>query len=444
MLKTNKLVLVVLTFLTITPILHLSAQQRTYSPLSRFGLGESQNIGYGARSAMGNTGIGMRSAYGLNNLNIASLTALDSLSFYFDAGVSYFWQSQETSEGNIDNSDAVFDYVGLAFSVSPKLSYTVGFKPISSTGYNFLATKTLVDESISLNELTGTGNLTQAYFGAAVKPVANLSVGANISYMFGNLRNISKQSFGGSTGALYHGDYREMRISTVLYDFGAQYTHNLDDEKSLTIGVTYRPKINLKGESTTLTARGARFGDDNSLFVPGDRTVDTLNYEKQNFDNNKIEYASSFGLGISYKMDDKLIVGVDYLNEAWGDAKHFDSSFGYKNTSNYSVGAEFIPNDRSAKNYLARVRYRAGAYYRENNIGQYRNFENTTVNSDLYNYGITFGLGLPLKRSRSSINLSVELGKRSADGNSNFKQSYGKLKASFTLHEFWFRKRQID
>ncbi len=429
----------VLSFLTITPILHLSAQQRTYSPLSRFGLGEAQTIGYGAKSGMGNTGIGMRSSYGLNNLNVASLTALDSLSFYFDGGVSYFWQSQELSKGSIDNSDMVFDYIGLAFSVSPNVSYTVGFKPLSSTGYNFLAAKSLDDESIAYSELSGSGSLTQAYFGAAVKPITNLSVGANISYLFGNLRNISKASFGGSTGALNHGDYRELRISSILYDFGAQYTHNLNDAKSLTFGLTYRPKIGLKGESTLYTARGVKFGDDNNLFNTS-YAVDTLAFSKGDLTNNEIEYAASLGLGISYNIEDKLQVGVDYLNEAWGDVKHIDNSFGYKNTSSYSIGAEYIPNDRSAKSYLARVRYRAGAYYRDQNIARYSNVEN----SDIYNYGITFGLGLPLKRSRTSINLSVELGKRSADGNSNFEQSYGKLTANFSLHEFWFRKRQID
>lgn len=436
--------LVVLTFLTVTPIIHLSAQQRTYSPLSRFGLGESQQIGYGSNNGMGNTGIGMRSAYGLNNLNVASLTALDSLSFYFDGGVSYFWQSQETSKGSIKNSDMVFDHIALAFSVSPRVSYTVGFKPVSGIGYKFLSLKVMEDNSNAFSELSGSGNLTQAYFGAAVKPINNLSVGANISYMFGNLRNISKASFGGSTGALNHGVYKEVRISSILYDFGGQYTHKLDDDKSLTIGVTYRPKIGLKGDSTSYTARGAQFGDDNSLFDSRYGVVDTLRYENHDFKNNEIEYASSFGLGVSYNIDNKLTVGVDYLSEAWGDAKHFDQSFGYKNTSNYSVGVQYIPNDRSAKSYLARVRYRAGAYYRDNNIAHYRNVEMNRVNSDLNNYGITFGLGLPLKRSRTSINLSVELGKRSADGNSDYKQSYGKLTANFSLHELWFYKRQID
>ncbi|SMO66654.1 hypothetical protein SAMN06265379_104217 [Saccharicrinis carchari] len=443
MLKINKLVLVVLAFLTITPILHLSAQQRTYSPLSRFGLGESQNIAYGSNGGMATTGIGIRSSYGINALNIASLTALDSLSFYFDGGVSYFWQSQETGSGNIDNSDMLFDYIAVAFSVSPNVSYTVGFKPVSGTGYKFLTTKSLADGSKAFSEISGNGNLTEAYFGVAVQPIDNFSVGANLSYLFGNLRNISRANYGGSTNALNHGVYNEVRLSTMLYDFGAQYTYKLDDVKSVTLGLTYRPKIGLSGSETDLLARGVQFGDDNNLFDPT-RAIDTLRSSNRDFNNNEIEYASSIGVGLSYKVEDKLQLGLDYKTDRWGDAAHFNPSFEYTNTQNYSIGAEFIPNDRSASSYLNRVRYRAGAYYHTNNIAGYLDSKNEWTKSDLYNYGITFGLGLPLKRSKTSINLSVEVGKRNADGHSNDKQSYGKLKASFSLHEFWFRKRQFD
>ncbi|WP_430935948.1 OmpP1/FadL family transporter [Saccharicrinis sp. 156] len=440
MLKTNKLALLVLTFLSIHPLVHLSAQQRTFSALSRFGLGESQTIGYSSSSAMGRTGIGVRSSYGINNFNPASLSALDSLSFYFDGGMSYFWQSQETQDGNIENSDMVFDYIALAFSVSPRVTSSVGFKPISGTGYKFLTT----DEQInSQSELNGSGNLTQAYFSLAVKPIENLSVGASFGYLFGNLRNISKAEFLGSTLALNHGIYNEVRISSIVYDFGAQYTHLLDDARSLTLGVTFRPKIGLKGDATSYIARGSIFGDDNNLFYPGS-TVDTLRHHNKSLDNNEIEYAGSYGFGFSYNIKNKLTVAADYSAELWSDAKHFDKTFSYKNTTKYSVGAEYIPNDRSAKSYLARVRYRAGAYARDENIGSYRDVNNNVINSDLKNYGITFGLGLPLKRSKTSINLAVEFGKRDANGSNNYKQSYGKITANFSIHELWFYKRQFD
>ncbi len=433
MLKTNKLALIVLSLLTLNP-LNLFAQQRTYSPFSRFGLGETQILGYSGHHGMGTTGIGIRSSYGINNLNVASLTELDSLSFYFDGGMSYFWQSQNTENGNIDNSDMVFDYITLAFSISPKITTSVGFRPVSGTGYKFLAIRDFDDGSQSESELSGSGNLTQAFFSVAGKPIDNLSIGASVSYLFGNLRNFSKSTFS-DVSSLKHGSFKELRISSISYDFGAQYTHQLDDKRSLTFGATFRPKIGLKGDSTSLTARGAVFGDDNNLFAPGS-AIDTIRHSSGDYKNNEVEYSSSFGIGLSYNIKNKLTVGADYLYEPWSDVNHFDQSFEYKNSSKYSIGAEFIPNDRSAKSYLARIRYRAGAYYRTENI--------SVDNADLYNYGITFGLGLPLKRSKTSINLSVEFGNRDANITSNYKQSYGKLVANFSLHELWFFKRKFD
>ena len=423
-----------LTLFTLSPLVNLSAQQRTYSPLSRFGLGETQTIGYSGYSAMGRTGIGMRSVSGINNTNIASLTALDSLSFYFDGGMSYYWQSQDTDQGSIDNSDMVFDYIALAFSVSPKVTSTFGFKPMSGRGYNYLTRKTLKDGSESISELSGSGNITNAYLGIAVNLVENLSVGANVGYMFGNLRNISKASFTDVANALMAGELNKIRISSVVYDFGAQYTYSLDEERSLTLGLTYRPKIVLKGDTTVYQGLGTRFVGDNDLFGPYE--VNVLKDESNNFSDGEIEYAASFGLGVSYNIKNKLTLGADYVTEKWADANYYDSSFEYKDASSYSVGAEFIPNDRSAKSYLARVRYRGGLYYREENM--------RIENSNLFNYGITFGLGLPLKRSKTSINLGFEVGTRDSNNNSDFKQTYGKLTANFSLHELWFYKRKFD
>ncbi len=431
MLKINKLALAVLTLLTVSSFLNLNAQQRTYSTLSRFGLGEQQHIGYSGSAAMGYTGIGMRSSYGINNHNIASLTAMDSLSFYFDGGMSYYWQNQSTSEGEIQNSDMVFDYISLGFSVVPEVSASFGFKPLYSSGYKF----SHIDNSVGASsELLGTGNLTQLYLGLAVSPAKNLSLGANISYLFGNIRNISKSSFDDAS-ALKHGIYRELSVTNVLYDFGAQYQYQLDEERSIIIGMTFRPKLALKGDSTYLFARGSSFGDNNNLFASG-ISVDTLKHYKGEFDGNDLELASKIGLGISYNVENKLKVGLDYIYEPWAETNNFDKSYTLNNTSSFSAGAEFIPNNRSAKSYLARVKYRAGAYYRNENI--------SINNEDLYNYGITFGLGLPLKRSKTSINLSAEFGQKGSSGNDFNKQTYGRITANFSIHELWFYKRKFE
>lgn len=434
MLKLNKLAIIWLTLFSALPLLKISSQQRTYSPLSKFGIGETQSVGYQASSGMGYTGIAMRSEYGLSNLNPASLTSLDSLSFYFEGGMTHFWQDFSANGTSGKNSNIVFDYIALGFSVSPKFSSTVGFKPLTSTGYNYETITTHFDNDKSYSQLEGSGNITQAYFGFAYMPIKNLSVGANISYIFGSLQNISKASFSDAT-ILKHGIFKETRISSVTYDFGAQYEHQLAENKSIIIGATFRPKIGLKGDTTLYVAKGNQFGDKNNLFQQGS-FIDTIQYAQNNISGNEFEYASSFGIGISYKIKDKLNIGFDYLTELWSAANYIDKNIELQNSSRYSLGAEFIPNDRAANIYLARIRYRAGAYYQNENF--------RLGNNDVYNYGITFGVGLPLKRSKTAINIAMELGKRNVNGTDGLKQSYGKVTANFSLHEFWFVKRKFD
>jgi hypothetical protein len=62
----------------------------------------------------------------------------------------------------------------------------------------------------------------------------------------------------------------------------------------------------------------------------------------------------------------------------------------------------------------------------------------------LKDFGITFGMGLPLKRSKTSFNLAFEWGQRGTTDNSLIKENYMRLTMNLTLHEYWFMKRKFD
>ena len=59
--------------------LNAAAQKRTYSPYSRYGIGELEDGGFGRNAAMGRTGIALQSPNHLNNINPASYAGMDSL-----------------------------------------------------------------------------------------------------------------------------------------------------------------------------------------------------------------------------------------------------------------------------------------------------------------------------------------------------------------------------
>jgi hypothetical protein len=57
---------------------------------------------------------------------------------------------------------------------------------------------------------------------------------------------------------------------------------------------------------------------------------------------------------------------------------------------------------------------------------------------------MTFGVGLPLNRSSSTLNLSAELGRIGTTSNNLLKEDYAKITLHFMLSERWFIKRKFD
>jgi hypothetical protein len=63
---------------------------------------------------------------------------------------------------------------------------------------------------------------------------------------------------------------------------------------------------------------------------------------------------------------------------------------------------------------------------------------------DINNFGITFGVGLPLGRSLSNLNLGFELGKRGTTRADLVEENYLKINIGISLNDRWFRKRKIN
>ena len=62
----------------------------------------------------------------------------------------------------------------------------------------------------------------------------------------------------------------------------------------------------------------------------------------------------------------------------------------------------------------------------------------------LENFGITFGMGLPLGINFSNLNLGFELGRRGTTMNGLVRESYFKVSVGLSFNDKWFLKRQIN
>ena len=64
-------------------------------------------------------------------------------------------------------------------------------------------------------------------------------------------------------------------------------------------------------------------------------------------------------------------------------------------------------------------------------------------NQDVKDFGITFGLGLPVN-VLSKINIGVELGQMGTNNAGLIKENYTNIMLGFSLSDIWFIKRKYD
>ena len=112
----------------------------------------------------------------------------------------------------------------MQFRLHPRLGMTIGYTPFSTVGYNFTRSKEIENSSdvtIS-NNFYGDGGLQQIFGGVGFKILDNLSIGANIGYLYGKLNYQTTASL--SNGGDQTITYNTVSISSYNASFGLQYT----------------------------------------------------------------------------------------------------------------------------------------------------------------------------------------------------------------------------
>jgi len=133
------------------------------------------------------------------------------------------------------------------------------------------------------------------------------------------------------------------------------------------------------------------------------------------------------------------LFGTDYSTQKWSALNSSTQQDSLKNSMRFAVGGQFLPKDPFAigkTSYLNRISYRLGYRYSKTYL--------ELKGSQLTEQAICLGFGFPLKRTRSSINLGVELGKRGTIENSLIEERFINMTLSFGIKEWWFIKKKYD
>ncbi len=432
----------------LTTVLSFSAtsQNKTYSPYTRYGIGQIQEGGFGRNDAMGHTGIALSSSYNLNNINPASYFSMDSISFFFEGGITGFDQRIKTADQEARFSDMNFSYFAIGFPVSKWGFMSIGVKPESVVGYSFFDDNS--SDAISINDGTysksnyqGSGNTTKAYAGIAISPIENLSLGAHLSYVFGKVDHYSIAQFPNDPNAFKLASAERISINNYYMDFGVQYRLMLKERHNIVFGAIFTPKTGVNGKLKKLVAAGTTFQNDGVTLI----NADTLQYNETKFTGSDFELPQKIGVGVAYNIEEFMTVTADYALTQWSESNFpglsassdDPNAFTIGDEQKVAVGMEIIPNYRSANFYPSRIKYRLGASYKQEYLI-------TPSGDHLNDFGITFGMGLPLKRSKTSFNLAFEWGQRGSTDNNLVKENYMRFSMNLTLHELWFRKRKFE
>lgn len=412
------------------------------SPYSRFGLGLMNDQSQGFNRSMGGVGQGLRNGQRINMQNPASYSAIDSLTFIFDIGMGLQRTRLAQNGSHQSANNTSFDYVNVAFRLRKGLGMSVGFLPYTSIGYTFTKEHFVMNDAMSNKTITqeqsysGSGGLHQVYIGAGWNPIKNLSVGANLSFLWGDIDNGVTQSFaedGTSNLTSYGGlvTLYDAALRTWKADIGVQYNLELDSKNALTLGATI--------------GIGHKIASDANLFrisLNGDTILRTAN--------KAFELPMTYSVGGAWSHDKKLTVAADFSLEMWGNcttpqitnpgsdanSTNYSATTGaYTNRFRINTGVEYVPA-RFDRNYFKRINYRAGLYYASphlkiNGLNGPREF------------GITAGLGLPITNrwnSGSYVNFGVQWSHRSASASSLVTENIFRINIGLTFNEAWFMK----
>ena len=274
------------------------AQNNTNSPYTRYGYGHLSDQGSSNSKAMGGVAYGLRDGSQVNFANPASYTAVDSLTFIFDGAVSL--QNTNFSNGTLKQNakNSSFDYITMQFRLAKWCGMSVGVFPFSNVGYSMGETREDAGNSVNSSTVTysGEGGLHQAYVGLGFKIFKNFSVGANISYLWGDITRTSELKFPADATKFPFTRTLSTDIKDYKLDFGIQYTQQWGKKNALTLGAVFSPKRDLNnttviGEMVGNTTTGSTYSSRDSVATFG--------------------LPMTVGVGLAYVYDKRLTVGHD-------------------------------------------------------------------------------------------------------------------------------------
>ena len=407
------------------------AQNNVNSPYSGFGIGDISPRTNIVLGSMGGVGYALQNPYYINFKNPAAFAAFDSLSFIGD--LSFNITNQTLKAGGLEHKSSFLqlDYLTIGLPVLKVWRTSAGIMPFSDIGYNILNIQ-YVDSSFNsvTNRYEGTGGLHLLYWGNAFKICKGLTLGVNISYLFGtiNTMRFAEYEIENTLNMMAH---RFRHIDGIHITGGLQYQTAIKEKHLLSFGAVYENAIKIWSKENFLAL--TYIGEYSQML-----TFDTVRANIGDAaERGKLKLPQCIGGGIAYGYKENLVASVDITWQNWKNFDMSNSNDVFQNNLITAIGIQYVPNPMSSK-YYNRINLRAGTRISSGYI--------ILNNTPIPEFAISAGLGLPIRtiNSRSSVNIMFEYCRLGSVQNNLIVQNYYKLSFNFILQEKWYQRRKLD
>jgi hypothetical protein len=436
------------------------------SPFSRYALGNFLNTQHVANKGMGGIAVAYADGQSINFSNPATFSNARLVTY--DIGIMIdsrtLRNANPVEKYNSANFTPAYLAVSMPISAKKRLGFAFGFRPLTRVNYSIIRNERLTNIDSLQSLFEGTGGLNQVYFGVGKrflkkdkknpngpKIPTGLSAGLSTGYNFGRKETSTKRALINDTVAYYKSNYSTTTsFGGVFLTAGLQYELMLDTAFNKRKAMTDRYYLRF----------GANADLGQKLYAGQDFIKETFDYDNSGATykidsiaggtnlRGRINIPTTYTAGLVFQKTssdasgvyDIWTFGVEYTTAKWSEYSFYNQKDATVDNWQFKVGGQWVPNPKNIRSYWSRVNYRAGF-----------NFGKDYINADgkeLKNYGITFGLGLPVRPARFSyqfttIHTALEFGRRGSAVN-NVTEGYLKLSVGLSLSDIWFIKRKYD
>ncbi|MCF6214030.1 MAG: hypothetical protein L3J45_08405 [Flavobacteriaceae bacterium] len=424
---TKRLLPLIIMFLA---IVNIQAQKSSVSPYSFFGIGDENITKTVEEISMGETGVTNQSDHQLFLSNPASLASLRFTTYGLGVANRTITVSDGINSGR--SSATALSYLFLGVPIGDKAGLAFGLQPNSNVGYALSQEfKDASDVVTEANLFFGSGGTNRVFLGYGRKIHKFVTVGAEGSFIFGRISNNILNRRDGiqfATQSEINSNVSGFKLST-----GIQYHAPINKEKKLNLdlGIVVGISSNLKTRGDELLY--SLINNSSGVIIAKDTILN------RNFKGTiKNPLNSTFGIGIGKAYNWKVSLEYAYQGAFSFNGSPLDGNtiVNYKSANRISLGGYYLPKFNSITSYWDKVIYRGGLKYKQSGL--------VVNNTDINEFGISFGVGLPVSKELSTFNLGFELGKRGTVKNSLVKENYFNFRIGLTLNDKWFQKRKIQ